>query len=477
MDDWWIEPMRRAFGGRSVVLAGAKGASWTEHIEVLRSVGVEKLLVVATEGRGAGPQPDVPNVIVEPPEGLSEMEQIHFADRMLVDPTPEMIDAVDRFDPHREAIVIGTFLATATELAGRPIVSHRRPEWVALEDKVVIDDFWDRAGIERQASVVVSLADAAEASGSIDRGAGTVWAADARDGFHGGAHQTYWVTDDSSRDRAQSSLRPVCDTVRVMPFLEGIPCSIHGIVLPDGVAVLRPVEMVTLRRHNDFVYAGCATYWDPEPMIRETMRSVARRAGEQLAREVDFRGTFTVDGVVAADGFWPTELNPRFGAGIMTIARGAGIPMVLVNDLIVGGHDIGRTAVELETDVVAQSDARRGGGTWMGGLDHDVEVINRPVALSRAGDWSWAGPDDPIAGRVTAGAGFIRCLYEQSTTPVGPSTGALAAAFWKFIDRECETGTGGLTPARPVTQGSDPVAAQAVRAAMASSTRSTGTNT
>ena len=455
MDDWWIEPMRRAFGGRSVVLAGAMGASWTEHIELLRSVGVGKLLVVATEGRGAGPQPDVPTVIVEPPEGLSEMERIHFADRMLVHPTPDMNDAVDRFDPRGEAIVIGTFLATATELAGRPLVSHRRPEWVALEDKVVVDDFWDRAGIERQASEVVSLADAVEASGSIDHGAGTVWAADARDGFHGGAHQTYWVTDDASRDRAQRSLRPVCDTVRVMPFLEGTPCSIHGIVLPDGVAVLRPVEMVTLRRDNDFVYAGCATYWDPEPTIRETMRSIARRAGEQLAREVDFRGTFTVDGVVAADGFWPTELNPRFGAGIMTIARGAGIPMVLVNDLIVGGHDIGRTAVELENDVVAHGDAHRGGGTWMGGLDHDLEVINRPVALSRASarSWSWAGPDDPIAGRVTAGAGFIRCIYEQSTTPVGPSTGALAAAFWEFIDRECETGTGGLTPARHVTTG------------------------
>jgi len=54
---------------------------------------------------------------------------------------------------------------------------------------------------------------------------------------------------------------------------------------------------------------------------------------------------------------------------------------------------------------------------------------------------------------VTAGSGFIRCLYDQSTTPVGPSTGARAAAFWEFIDRECETGTGGLTAARHVTNG------------------------
>ena len=177
-----------------------------------------------------------------------------------------------------------------------------------------------------------------------------------------------------------------------MPFLEGIPCSIHGIVLPDGVAVLRPVEMVTLRRGSEFVYAGCATYWDPEPPIREQMRSIARQAGARLARrEVDFRGTFTVDGVVTSDGFWPTELNPRFGAGIMTIARGTGLPMVLVNDLIVGGHDIGRSAVELEADVLTHGDARRGGGTWMRGLDHDLEVIGQPVAYSESGSWSLGG--------------------------------------------------------------------------------------
>ncbi len=454
MDDWWIAPMERAFRGRSVVLAGAMGASWTEHIDLLRLAGVTKLTVVATEGRGAGPQPDVETLVVEPPDGLSEMERIHFADRMLSDPTPEMIDALDRFDPHREALVIGTFLATASDLAGRPLISHRRPEWVALEDKVVIDEFWDRAGIERQPSIVVPLGEAAEASPAVDRGDGTVWAADAREGFHGGAHQTYWVNDDLSLDRAQRFLRPVCDTVRVMPFLEGIPCSIHGIVLPDGVAVLRPVEMVTLRRGSDFVYAGCATYWDPVPSVREQMRSIAKRVGAQLAREVEFRGTFTVDGVVTADGFWPTELNPRFGAGIMTIARGAGLPMVLVNDLIVAGHDIGRTAAELEADVIAQGDARRGGGTWMGGLEHDVDMVGRPVAYSENGSWSWAGADDRVAGRVTAGGGFVRCLYDQAATPVGPSTAARAVAFWEFIDRELAVGTSGLTPARGPAAGS-----------------------
>ncbi len=451
MDEWWIDPLRRVFDGRSVVLAGAKGASWTEHVELLRSVGVDRLLVVATDGRGAGAQPDVPTVIVEPPGGLSEMERIHAADRTLADPTPEMVDALDRFDPDREAIVVGTFLAVTGDLAGRPLLAHRRPEWVALEDKVVVDAFWDRAGIGRQQSVVVPLGEAVAAARSIDRGSGTVWAADAREGFHGGAHQTHWVTDDTSTDRAMARLRTVCDAVRVMPFLEGIPCSIHGIVLPDGVAVLRPVEMVTLRRGNEFVYAGCATYWDPTPTVREQMRSIARRAGEQLRNDVGFRGTFTVDGVVADDGFWPTELNPRFGAGIMTIARGAGIPMVLVNDLIVAGHDIGRTSAQLEADIVAVGDERRGGGTWMGGLDHDLEAIGRPVAFD-GGAWAWAGDARSAAGQVTAGAGFVRCIYDQTETPVGPPTADRAARFWEFIARETGADTGGLTPAKRARQ-------------------------
>ena len=41
------------------------------------------------------------------------------------------------------------------------------------------------------------------------------------------------------------------ESVRVMPFLEGIPCSIYGMVLPDTVITVRPAEMLTLRHRND----------------------------------------------------------------------------------------------------------------------------------------------------------------------------------------------------------------------------------
>jgi hypothetical protein len=447
MECWWTEPLRRAVAGRRVVLAGAKAAYWTEHVDLLRRVGAEEFLVIATEGRGAGSVPDVPTVVVDPPSGSSVMEQIHAADRTLAEPPTPILDALHEFDPQRDALVVGTFLSTVTHLDGRPLLASRRPKWVALEDKVVVDSFWDRAGVERQPFAVVALADAERAASRLDRGDGTVWAADARDGFHGGAHGTVWVADGPSRTAALRRLAPMCERVRVMPFVEGIPCSIHGIVLPDGVAVLRPVEMVTLRRGHDLVYSGCATYWDPPTDVREQMRSIARSVGHQLAREVGFRGAFTVDGVAADDGFWPTELNPRFGAGIMTIARGTGIPMVLLNDLIVAGHDIGRTASEVERDVVTAGDAQRGGGTWRAGLEVDADVVARAARFDGSA-WSWTESDGAAAGQVTAGVDFVRCVYDQASTPIGPSTGPRAAAFWNFAAEEFGADIGGLTAAR-----------------------------
>lgn len=445
-DDWWTAPLRSVFAGRRLVLAGASAAAWTEHIAVLRAVGVSEILVVAN-ARGAGRLPDVTTVVVEAPRGLSMMEQIRADERFLADPPADVRAALEEFDPDGTALVLGTFLNTNSHLVGRPFVSHRRAEWVALEDKVVIDAFWDRAGIERQPSVVVPLTEAANVAGTVDQGAGTVWAADARDGFHGGASQTYWVADAASRRVALDGLTPVCDRVRVMPFIDGIACSIHGIVLPDGVAVLRPVEMVTLRRGHEFAYAGCATYWDPPIEIREQMRSIARLAGGCLVEEVDFHGTFTVDGVAAPDGFWPTELNPRFGAGIHTIARASGLPILLINELVAGGHEIGRSAGMIEEELTSSADAHRGGGTWMAGLSHNAEPGIRQIAVD-AGTWAWSDGTTgaTTVGTVTIGASSVRCVWDPAAVPIGPSTADLACQFWRFVDREYRTDLGPLTP-------------------------------
>ena len=115
---------------------------------------------------------------------------------------------------------------------------------------MLADAVWDAAGVERAPYRIVDLADDAAldaATAELGSELGAVWSGDARDGFNGGGDFVRWVRDDRDRAAAAAFFRPRCDRVRVMPFLEGVPCSIHGFVLPDGTAALRPVEIVTLR--------------------------------------------------------------------------------------------------------------------------------------------------------------------------------------------------------------------------------------
>ena len=165
--------------------------------------------------------------------------------------------------------------------------------------------------------VVRSLRLRTASAAEVDLGAGTVWSGDAKEGFNGGGHAVRWIRDgDDGRD-ATAFFAEHCDRVRVAPFVDGLSCSVHGFVTDDGVAVLRPVELVNLRRPTGdrLQYAGCATFWDPPDADRDTMRAAAHRLGEHLRELVAYRGSFTLDGIIGVDGFVATECNPRPGAG------------------------------------------------------------------------------------------------------------------------------------------------------------------
>src|SRR4029077_2056084 len=134
------------------------------------------------------------------------------------------------------------------------------------------DAFWDRAGVPRAASAVVEATPAAVAAvwSDIDLGDGVVLAVDATHGWTGGAEGTRPVRDRHGLDAALAGWDG--RRVRVGPFLEGVPCSSTGIVSPAHAAVSRPVELVVLRRRDDFFYAGCSSIWDPPAGAREQMR-------------------------------------------------------------------------------------------------------------------------------------------------------------------------------------------------------------
>jgi len=452
-DRWWREPLAAVVAGRKVILAGGVAAGWTALVPVVRRLGATDVLVVPTEGTGAGPQPEDATVMVcePPPEVVGMMPRLRASLALLGDLPTDVVTAIESFDPDRAAAVFAVFLSEAAVIAGRPAIAYRRPEWVALEDKTVVDALLDRAGVARAPSAVVTVGDAFTAHRRLDQGAGTVWAADARDGYHGGATATRWVVDDATAAAATAELALLGDRVRVMPFLEGIATSVHGIVLPEGVAVLRPVELVTLRRGHELVYAGCATYWDPPNAVREEMRAAARHVGEQLRHDVDFRGAFTLDGVATTEGFRPTEVNPRFGAGLNVVARTlADVPLLLVLDVVVAGGKLGITAADLEAWLVAEADTTRAGGTWRIGVPVTAPIDSRSAVYDN-GSWHWAADGEVPDATVVARDKFARAAFEPVRTPAGPSVGPRAAAFWNWYESAEDYSGAPLTAALDVT--------------------------
>ncbi|NIS32595.1 MAG: hypothetical protein GWN73_33595 [Actinobacteria bacterium] len=246
---------------------------------------------------------------------------------------------------------------------------------------------------------------------------------DAREGFNGGAEYVRWVGGPDDLAEPMAFFGAHCDRVRIMPFLEGIPCSIHGFVFPDITVALRPCELMTLRRPGRRLkYCGAASYWDPPDADRETMRRVAVLVGEHLRRRVDYRGAFTVDGVLTEDGFLPTELNTRAGAAVGTLLSGLpGFALGAVNRALIEREPLDYRPDEFERLIVETADAQRGGGGWTvvdRATDDNESVLltaDDGGALTVAGDEEEEGVAELRAG----GTGGIRSVRSRSRIDAG----------------------------------------------------------
>jgi hypothetical protein len=328
---------------------------------------------------------------------------------------------------------------------------------VALEDKTVCDALFDDASVPRPKSAVVTASDAAlrNAAAALDRGAGTVWAGDAREGFNGGGQFVRWVHGDDDGSDAVAFFASRCDRVRVAPFVDGISCSMHGFVADDGTAVFRPVELVNLRRPvgDRLQYAGCATFWDPAAADRDEMRAAARRVGEHLRERVAYRGWFTLDGIIGADGFVATECNPRPGAGIGYLGAALpDFPTDAVQHLAVAGRAPWLRSAEMEETLVEAADRVRWGGGWTP-ITKRIEATSTERLFVDDDGFRLAADGEKTAATLSLGpgavGGFMRFDFRSSRTPVGPSIGPRIAAAFAYADAVHGAGIGPVTPAQP----------------------------
>lgn len=332
------------YAGRPVVLGPGSVAGWAPWVERLHRLGATTLVL------------DLPA-----PATVTATDALRLHDQLLRDLPPAAVAAVERHDPDGSGVFCTSPFVTSDEpILGRPVTGGRPRAFLALEDKVRTDRVWAAAGVEAPPYRVVTLDDEdglAAASRDLAGPSGVVWSGD---GVTGGGDYVRWVGDDRDRVSARAFFAPRCTRVRVVPFLDGVPCSIHGFVLPDGTAVLRPVEIAVLRDRaaRTFSYAGLGTGWDPPAADREEMRAVARRVGEHLRAAHGYRGAFGVDGVLTADGFRPTELNPRMSAGASLLARADPDFFALLQMNLLAGVDAGVTVADVE-GYLPEMDAER----------------------------------------------------------------------------------------------------------------------
>jgi hypothetical protein len=455
------EVLAGAFRGRRVVLAGGPVAGSTGRVAALTALGAERCLVLGV-GRGTGPLPsDADSDIVawDLPPVPDVPASIRAEEALFRDPPAPYVDALDRFDPTGEAIVLAPPFSALYELAGRRAYGGRRPEWVALEDKTVADELFTAAGVPTPAFEIVAAAAPAlrAAARRLDRGTGTVWAGDAVQGFNGGSAYVHWVVNRADAARAVAHLSPRCERVRVASFVEGIPCSIHGFVTDDGIAVFRPVELITLRRAvaPRLRYAGASTVWDPPTPDRDEMRAAALRVGAVLRERVDFRGAFTVDGILSADGWVANECNPRFGAGLQYVRSASPKSAFdLLHHVVIAGDGSSIAAADIEALVIERADAKRWAATWTPTTSARWTESNSLALRGDAAGFEPAAEDDTVDATLTYGpghiGGFVRCEFVAERIPPGESCAPRAVTALAFADTHCGAGIGSLSPAVPV---------------------------
>jgi hypothetical protein len=453
----WRTHLSGLLAGRKVICGVAPLAGMTDLVTHLADAEARKPLLVYSS-RGTGPVPSEVQahlVAVEVARYHTMTEELRDHDRVLRNLPHGAREAIDSYDPDCEALwCVGPF-TSAEPVAGRAVVGGREPAWAALEDKIVADEIWDAVGFPRSERRIVEVSspdDLEAASRDLDLGSGVVWVADARDGFNGGGEFTRWVVTAEEREEALDFFKSRCDRVRVMPFLEGVPCSIHGIVLPEGTAVFRPVELAILRGEGRrFVYGGQGTFWDPLESDRAEMRELVRRTGALLSERVGYRGGFGIDGILTADGFRPTEINPRFSGGLTTLGRALDFRLFrLLQMNLTVGRDPGVTVAELESWALPALDARR--------IAQPKAVVDRPVvqesleiAVSWDGDRLRRDPEGDLTLLVGPNPmGAYAKIDTRDALAVGDRIGPLNAALMRFLDEELGAGFGPVEPAPDV---------------------------
>lgn len=450
--EYYHELFSRQISERPWIITADAAAGAYRNAQRLLDAGAPGVMIVGGTAGAGPPLPDGVELFLLNTRGATIMRGLRAFQSALSAAPRELCDAIATWDPDGRAAILGNFLNRERSLCGRPVLGASRPEWQALEDKMIVDDLWDRAGIARAPVEIVDASDAesvARASQRIAGPDGAVVVADNTEGWHGGAEYTRYLAPSADWSESIAFLAEHATRARVMPFLRGVPCSIHGLVLPDRVLVFRPVELLIYRRpaSDEFVYGGMDTVWDPPATVRDQMRRAARAVGSVIRREVGYRGFFGIDGVCTDDGFFPTELNPRLTSAVGLFGS---YPYGDINRAVIEGDDVDLRADEMESEIVAHADSNRS-GRWLRPITHLSPDESTPYPIRWTGErWESSDEDNATAtmhfGPAAQGAIIFTLLNENHGLDPGESIAEIVVRAFQLADEMLGTRIGELIP-------------------------------
>lgn len=443
------EQIRVRVSDRSWIVATGVVVASLKIAKDLRGLGATKVLAIGIS-RGTGSIENDDPYITLLDMGTTTvpdmMDAIRLEEQILGNLPDWVLEQVQMFDPVHEAHVVGNIYSGHEWIAGRKTIGYRPKSWQALEDKMIVDKLWDQAGVRRAPSRIVTLSECSfdvlwkSIVPTYDLGSGTVWVGDNKNGWHGGAKMLRWVRDRKDAELAFDFFVASCDVIRVMPFMDGIPCSIHGWVFKHKTIGLRPCEMLIFQREgiSQLTYSGASTNWKPTETHRKEMVESVVKVGDHLRDTVGYRGSFTMDGVMTVQGFMPTELNPRFGGALNRMSASLrNLPLYLMHLCTVEDPDISIDPMSfrrLIVDAAEQNPIIRGMYLLEGlyGLDSDeCTVVRNEVGQWQEADETSTNPCTIRLGAATAGT-FIFVDVPEGHVPLGESAAPILSSLFTF---------------------------------------------
>lgn len=316
------ESLCASVAGRDFVLMGAPMPTIERDARLLEALGARQVLRIGSRASFEPAPADRLHVYVDDVLAHDPRERFSRWEAFLAEPTREVRDAVDRFDPAGTAQLVAFRPLVVDHFGDRELPGARRPSWARFERKTQALALFDATRTPHPPMTVLDVRDVPKSQFreiSYARafkgrnGSGAVWSADPLDGPASGARFVRRARNNEEISSAYQYFSMSAGSVLVTPFVEGIPCSMHGFVTKAGTAAFRSIESVVLRRGPRFSYAGAASRWQAPPDVQSTMQECAKRVGEWLHENLGYRGGFTLDGILGESGFVANEVNTRPG--------------------------------------------------------------------------------------------------------------------------------------------------------------------